>query len=188
MHSHDNKQPWDTFADLQTQKLPVEETFNVWCDRLAQLEWEKGEASQINPDVFPDKRWAVYSIYPQEHKHTGNLSTDILTLLGYNDTLSYICNKHNITMARLEKINLFALHTFLKNKQPSSMLSLSNSFMDEYLHMQDVHHLLSVLDVKELVKLLIMFMFVPHHWLHSIGLHSSNSIFPIRLKQIHPHI
>jgi hypothetical protein len=50
---HSDKKPWQTFHDLKSLKLSCEETYNVWCDRIAQKTWELGQA--------PSERWAVYS-------------------------------------------------------------------------------------------------------------------------------
>jgi hypothetical protein len=48
VRSHSDKQPLETIQDLKSQWLSRDETYNVWCDRMAQLEWSNGAVSDFD--------------------------------------------------------------------------------------------------------------------------------------------
>ncbi len=102
---HTDKKEWKTLKDFQAQNLSSAETFNVWCDHMAQKERLRNCPTQMDPEVLPDEQWAIYSIHPQRHKLIGDLSKDILSSLGYNAAYFYLDQKHNLGAAKLHNIN-----------------------------------------------------------------------------------
>jgi hypothetical protein len=83
--------------DLQNQKLSRDEIYNIWCDRMANMEWEHGMPQCDDPDVSPYEKWAIYSCHSTYHNIIGNLSTSIPTALSYHSTSQYIVEKHKIS-------------------------------------------------------------------------------------------
>jgi hypothetical protein len=83
--SHSNKEPWETIRKptLILQLLVLIQTLHQTKD------------GQFSPGI---------------HKLIGDLSVGIPESLGYNMTLSYIKQKHNLDEAKLMKINLEAMH------------------------------------------------------------------------------
>jgi len=79
--------------------------YNVLCDKLAQIEWETGNTALPDPQVTPQEKWALFSSYPESHKVIGDLGND--------GTLSTY--RHDLSNAKIGKINLYALHTLLQH-------------------------------------------------------------------------
>jgi len=115
VRGHSDKKPWSTFHDLKTLKLSRDETFNVWCDRLAQKAWETGAASTFDPSVLPSKKWAVYSWPPTFHKLTGSFDNGIYSAYGYSALQDYLHQKYNLSPAKMDKVNVLALQSFLSS-------------------------------------------------------------------------
>jgi len=113
--SHTNKKPWKTIDDLIHQKLVTEEIYNVWSDRLAQMEWEIGSPTFPDLKVSPQEKWSVYSDHTQSRKVVGNLGHELQSLLSFSPTSSYICSKHNFNKSALDKVNIFALGQYIKS-------------------------------------------------------------------------
>ncbi len=113
--SHANKPPWPHISDLVSQDLSRDEIYNIWCNKMAQTEWEFGTASSSDPDVSPQELWAVYSTFPQLHKVIGDLGRELHSLIGFAPTMSYISTRHGLSDAKLSHINLFALHKYLSS-------------------------------------------------------------------------
>jgi len=109
------QETWQTFHDLKSLNLSCEETYNVWCDRIAQKTWELGQASISDPSVLPSKRWAVYSRHPTYHKLTGKFDNGIYSTSGYTDLQEYLHQKHNPPPALLDKVNVHALQGFCQH-------------------------------------------------------------------------
>ncbi len=111
--SHSDKKPWETFSELKRLNLSRDETYNVWCDRMAQKTWETGASSYFDPVVLPTEKWALFSIHPCYHKVTGNLNTGLYDALGFDALTEYISKRHALSSSAVDKVNLLALQTFL---------------------------------------------------------------------------
>ena len=59
---HSDKEQWDSLEQLNSQKLSMEETFNMWCDRVASQKWHHGTHSVFDPDVSL-KNDGVFSLF-----------------------------------------------------------------------------------------------------------------------------
>jgi len=70
------------------------------------------------------EKWAVYSRGPYLHKMTGKLDVGSYSTIGYSDMLEYICNKHHLNQARLQDVNLYAIHHHLSTLTVHSRASL----------------------------------------------------------------
>jgi len=130
VRSHSDKQPWETVQDLKSQRLSRDETYNVWCDRMAQLEWSNGAVSNFEPEVLPSEKWALFSSFPTSHKITGSLDTGFAYAMGYKDLLSYIEEKHSLSSEKIDKVNLFALSTYLLSLSPFQRASMVKTIHD----------------------------------------------------------
>jgi len=53
-----------------------DEVYNVWCNKLAKIEWETGNTAFPDPQVTPQEKWALFSSYPESHKVIGDLGND----------------------------------------------------------------------------------------------------------------
>jgi len=114
---HADKVPWDSIEDLQYQQLSWDEIYNIWVDKMANVEWSTGCPSSTSPGVTPAKKWAVYAIYPEYHKIAGNLSTCLSDVLGYEQTARYIFQNHNFSAAKLKHVNTSSLESFLRQQK-----------------------------------------------------------------------
>jgi len=93
---HSNKKEWETFNDLRTLNLPRDETYNMWCDRMAQQEQTfNTSTSHYDPEVLGPEKWAAFSIYPVYHKITGCFNTEFLSSIGYEKLAKYLQEKHS---------------------------------------------------------------------------------------------
>lgn len=111
---HTNKHPWKSIDDLMHQKLASEEIYYVWCDHLAWITWEQGPPSFFDPEVSPQKKWAVYSDHPVPHKIIGHLGTELQFHLSFSSIRLYIQTKHNLSDPIIDKINIVALEKYLR--------------------------------------------------------------------------
>jgi hypothetical protein len=80
---------------------------------LAGAAWKSSFSLQDAPDVYIDKQWAVYSLFPHYHKITGELLQNLFSTLGFTSLQSYISKKHDITPAKLQHVNLDALKHYM---------------------------------------------------------------------------
>jgi hypothetical protein len=53
---HAEKAPWKSTTDLENQNLSKEQIYNIWCNRMAEQEWENGHSSVPDPGISPDER------------------------------------------------------------------------------------------------------------------------------------
>ena len=106
-------QQWENISDLKEQGLSHEEIYNVWCDRLANQAQSNGDPTMPDPSVSPAEKWALYTNHPTDHKIIGNLSSVVPESLAYPDTLTFICNKHNLTAHSIHLVNTLALGKYL---------------------------------------------------------------------------
>ena len=44
-----------------------DEVYNVWCNKLAKIEWETGNTAFPDPQVTPQEKWALFSSCPESH-------------------------------------------------------------------------------------------------------------------------
>jgi hypothetical protein len=109
---HMDKKLWGKVSQLQDQGLSHDKIFNVWCDRMANKEWHKNSNALHDPMTTPAEKWAVLTRHPSYQKITGSLE-GIYSAIGYEDLSCYIEQKHNLTPARLDKVNLKALQKYL---------------------------------------------------------------------------
>jgi hypothetical protein len=107
---HTETKPWDTVAGLQSQSLHRDSIYNVWCDRVANETWLKGNPSL--PEVTILEKWVVYSKFPSFHKITGNLTEGVFSTIGYPTLLKYIQHKHGMREGKLDRVNLLALQAY----------------------------------------------------------------------------
>jgi len=133
---HSNKKEWETFNDLRTLNLPRDETYNMWCDRMAQQEQTfNTSTSHYDPEVLGPEKWAAFSIYPVYHKITGCFNTEFLSSIGYEKLAKYLQEKHSICSSKLDKVNTQALHTYLSSlniQQRVSVVKLIHKWVPTY--------------------------------------------------------
>jgi hypothetical protein len=98
VHSHSDKKPWETFSELKRLNLSRDETYNVWCDRMAQKTWETGASSYFDPVVLPTEKWALFSRHPTFHKLTGCFDTGIYSSFRYTTFSDYTYIKNTICL------------------------------------------------------------------------------------------
>jgi hypothetical protein len=133
---HSDKKEWETFNDLRSLNLTRDETYNVWCDRMAQQERIfNNSTSHYNPEVLGPEKWAASSIYPVYHKITGCFNTEFLSSIRYEKLAEYLQEKHSICSSKLDKVNTQALHTYLsslKIHQRASVIKLIRKWIPTY--------------------------------------------------------
>ncbi len=117
IRGHADKKPWKDLSDLRNQDLSRDEIYNVWCNHMAQQEWDDGSASLLDPDTTPSERWSLFAIHPQHHKITSKLKTGFYATIGYENLAQYISNKHSTSQAKLDRVNTAALSIFLGSKK-----------------------------------------------------------------------
>jgi hypothetical protein len=110
---HSDKQPWNSIEDLIQQNLSKEEIYNIWCHKFAQSTWELGVTSFPDTSVAPQEKWAIFSSHPTRHKMIGDFDKELHSLLSFESTSKYICTRHDITDAKIEKSISHALQYFL---------------------------------------------------------------------------
>jgi len=86
-----------------------DEVYNVWCDKLAQ-NWPF-----TDPQVTPQEKWALFSSYPESHKVIEDLGKEFHSITTYSMMVHYLHTWHDLSKAKIGKINLYALHTLLKH-------------------------------------------------------------------------
>lgn len=123
--SHSDKEPWESICDLDDQGLSRDQIFNVWCDRMAEKTWRNGPPSFYNPEVSISEKWTVYAKYPHFHKLSGKLDTGFYSIIGYSNLAKYMQQKHQLTEAKLQWVNLLPLHHHLTSMKPHNQASVS---------------------------------------------------------------
>jgi hypothetical protein len=91
----------------------MEETFNVWCDRIASHEWLYGTHSVYDPDVSPQEQWGILALHSVHHKLIGNMSIDVACTLLWDSTATYIHRKHGLSFSKLQHVNTNALKQYI---------------------------------------------------------------------------
>jgi hypothetical protein len=122
--SHSEKKGWQSIKDLEDQKLTRDQIYNVWCDRMAEIQWQFADTSFLDPEVSPSERWGIYATQPYWHKLTGNLDTGFYSMIGYHSPAKYISDKHNICDAKLQKVHMIALSKYLSSLKPFQRASI----------------------------------------------------------------
>jgi len=117
VRGHADKMPWESIEDLKNHQISRDEIYNIWVDKMANMEWSTGSPSSRSPEVTPAEKWAVYAVYPEYHKLVGNLSTCLSDVLGYQHTAAYILQKHGLSTAKLQHVNTSALESFLRQQK-----------------------------------------------------------------------
>jgi hypothetical protein len=79
---------------------------------MANEEWHKISDALPDPMTTPAEKWAVFTRHPSYQKITGSLE-GIYSAIGYEDLSCYIEQKHNLTPAKLDELNLKALQEYL---------------------------------------------------------------------------
>jgi hypothetical protein len=115
VRGHSDKKKWNSFAELKDLNLSREETYNVWCDHMAEKEWSSSNSSHFDPEVLGPEKWAVFSDSPVYHKITGCFDTKFYSSIGYKALEKYIHQKHLICPAKLDRVNTQALHNYLSS-------------------------------------------------------------------------
>jgi hypothetical protein len=82
---------------------------------MAQVEWECGSTSHFDPEALPAKKWAVFIIHPFYHKLTGNLDHGFYSSIGFDALFEYVCQKHLLSAAKMERTNRNAQQSFLSS-------------------------------------------------------------------------
>jgi len=129
------KQPWETVADLESQRLSRDEIYNIWCDRAASTAWLKGNPSLPDPDLSMEEKWAVYSMYPSFYKINDNLDDSVYSSMGCSQLLEYIQWKHGLQEAKMERVNILVLQgclTKLKFHKRASIVKLIHDWIPTY--------------------------------------------------------
>jgi len=135
---HSNKSQWKLISDLKDQKLGRDDIYNIWCDFLASEEWRNGTHSVEDPDVSPNKQWAVYSKYPYFHKITDDLTCGIYSTISYESLLEFICKKHGLTSSKMRRVNIHALQRHLASLKPhkrATLVKLIHGWQTTYGHL-----------------------------------------------------
>jgi len=112
---HSDTRQWHSIHELISQDLSSEQVYNIWCNHMANVEWETGSPAFADPDVSPYKKWAIFSTHPETHKVIGDFNTSIQAYLSFQSTAQYVLDKHNLTLATLAHTNLFALQSYLQD-------------------------------------------------------------------------
>jgi hypothetical protein len=103
-------------------KVPILcETYNVWCDRMGQKTWDEDASSHFDPDVLPIITFSVFSRYPTFHKLTGC----------FDNGIYYLHKKHNLSFAKMDKVNVIALQSYLtslKSHKCSSIVKMIHNW------------------------------------------------------------
>lgn len=89
----------------------------------------------LDPSVLPSKRWAVYSWYPTFHKLTGSFDGGIYSAYGYTALSDYLHQKHNLSPAKMDKVNVLALQSFLssmKVHKQASFIKMIHNWIPTY--------------------------------------------------------
>ena len=89
----------------------------------------------LDPSVLPSKRWAVYSWYPTFHKLTGSFDGGIYSAYGYTALSDYLHQKHNLSPAKMDKVNVLALQSFLssmKVHKQASIIKMIHNWIPTY--------------------------------------------------------
>jgi len=86
-----------------------DEVYNVWCDKLAQ-NWPF-----TDPQVTPQEKWALFSSYPESHKVIEDLGKEFHSITTYSIMAHYLHTQHDLSNAKIGKINLYALHTLFQH-------------------------------------------------------------------------
>jgi hypothetical protein len=131
---HADTKPWEDTNKLFERNLSRDKIFNVWCDRAAKKAWDLSYP-MFDQDVTPGGKWAISTLHPVHHKIIGNLSESIYASLGYDQMLTYIQQKHNISMGLLEKKNTTALEKHLQSLkifQCASIIKLTHGWIPTY--------------------------------------------------------
>jgi len=89
---------------------------------MAKETWHNGSTSLYDPEALPDKRWAIYSKHPTFHKIIGKLDISFYSTIGYSEMVDYLNAKHDLSSAKLDRVNSAALQTHLSSL-PLSRLS-----------------------------------------------------------------
>jgi hypothetical protein len=92
-----------------------EETYNVWCDHMADMEWSSGSTSHFDPEVLGPEKWAVFSASPVDHKITRCFDNEFYSSMGYRALEKFIHQKHMLCPAKLDEVNTQALHNYLSS-------------------------------------------------------------------------
>ncbi len=79
-HHQDDDSPWNIIEELQSLKLLLNAKLNIWCDKMAG-EACKQNVSQLEADVLPAEKWAVYCISSTPKKIVTHFNSAILTQL-----------------------------------------------------------------------------------------------------------
>jgi hypothetical protein len=111
-HQDDNSK-WRDLHDLKQQKLSNPAILNVWCDREANN--ARSHYLTQTAEVYPNERWALYTMDPTPHKITGKLDDEILRQLYHESLASYIRKKHKLCPAKLNQTDTSGLYHYLKH-------------------------------------------------------------------------
>jgi hypothetical protein len=99
-------------------------TLNIWCDRQAEHA-RTYDLSDPNIDVYPAKKWALFSDSPVTQKITSSLNYNILQTLYHESLERFLHKKHGICDAMLKDINTDGLHIMMKKSKPHQRASLA---------------------------------------------------------------
>jgi hypothetical protein len=147
--------------ELISQDLSSQQVYNVWCDHMANVEWETGSPPFPDPEVSPYEKWAIFSIHPDSHKIIGEFNTNIHSCISFQSSVQYNSQKHQLNHAKLQHVNLFALQAYLQDLPiftRASTVKLIDRWIPTYasLHRQERTPSPFVHDVTKLLKLLNM--------------------------------
>ena len=98
-HSENGK--WNSLEELISQDLSSQQVYNVWCDHMANAEWETGSPPFPDPEVSPYEKWAIFSIHPESHKIIGKFNTNIHSCISFQSSVQYNSQKHQLNHAKL---------------------------------------------------------------------------------------
>jgi hypothetical protein len=69
--------PWNDIQELKDMKLSNTAILNTWCDKMAN-EARRTHIAQPDADIYPCKKWALFTCYPTLQKITGQLDEAII--------------------------------------------------------------------------------------------------------------
>jgi hypothetical protein len=113
----DKDTPWDLISDLHNLKLTNSAALNVWCNRKADMSRKQGYSDPI-ADVYPNKKWAIYTTTPVTRKITGALTYNIVAPMGTETLEQCIYKKYGICSMKLGETDTARLNAFTKKAKP----------------------------------------------------------------------
>lgn len=121
----DDDSPWNTIEELQSLKLLLNAKLNIWCDKMAG-EACKQNVSQLEANVLPTEKWAVYCVSSTPKKIGTHFNSAILTQLYHDNLTTYVWKKHGVCESKFDSINTKGLQTTLSKLKPLQRATCPN--------------------------------------------------------------